>query len=306
MSKWLDFEKMIAQIYSTISPNATVTHNDSIHGLDSGISRQIDVSVKFREAGCNFLIIIQAKTNTRPLDVNTVGEFATVIKDVRASKGVLICNAGFSKSAQDLANSLGIELCSAHDAKNKDWSTTLRLPVILIQLQPKLKTQVTMKLEAGDSLSKNFSEWKFRLKPEKNVFSLIDFFTKKWNANEISKEPNKEHLIDLENYECELFAGKGWRSISDLKLYYFITRQLFRNELEISEFTGLKSQLTGKLEIADLKIDVPPRITKHGWVELSEEEAKFMSCENTIVTVDDPIFLQAPPEEQELSIREIL
>jgi hypothetical protein len=33
--KWLDFEKMIAQIYQTLSPKATVTHNDFILGVKS-------------------------------------------------------------------------------------------------------------------------------------------------------------------------------------------------------------------------------------------------------------------------------
>ena len=30
MSKWLNFEKMITQIYQSLSPKATVVHNDSI------------------------------------------------------------------------------------------------------------------------------------------------------------------------------------------------------------------------------------------------------------------------------------
>ena len=130
MSDWLDFEKMIARVYQTISPRALVKHNDSIQGMDSGIERQIDVSVRFKEAGCAFLIIVQAKNYKNPADINVVGEFATVIKDVRASKGVLICNAGFTQGAQQLAISLGIDLCTAHDAETKDWRAILTIPVV--------------------------------------------------------------------------------------------------------------------------------------------------------------------------------
>jgi len=306
MSRWLDFEQMIAQIYSTISPNAVVAHNDNIRGHDSGIDRQIDVSVRFRAAGCEFLVIVQAKTNSRPLDVNVVGEFATVIKDVRASKGVLICNAGFTKSAQMLAQSLGIELTSAHDAESKDWSTTLRVPVTWVRLQPYVQFSALMELEAGDSVGTKIAEWKFRSRSQGEQFSVLEIFTKRWNANELPKEVNKEHAVDLGGDEFELLAGDAWRNASDLKLSYIVNRQLLRNELETTEFTGLRNHLTRKLEIADLKITVPPRLPEHGWSELTEDQASLVSEENVIVTVEDPILPQDAFGPQSLSLREIL
>jgi len=306
MSKWLDFEKMIAQIYRSISPNAVVAHNNNIRGHDSGIDRQIDVSVSFREAGCDFLVIVQAKTNSRPLDVNVIGEFATVIKDVRASKGVLICNAGFTKAAQTLAQSLGIELTSAHDAESKDWSTTLRVPVIWVRLQPYVQFSALMELEIGDSVSTKIGEWKFRSKSQVEEFSVLEIFTKRWNANELPKEVNKEHTVDLGSDEFEFLAGDAWRHASDLKLSYIVNRQLLRNELETTEFTGLRNHLTGKLEIADLKITVPPRLPENGWSELTEDDASLVSEENVIVTVEDPILPQDALGQQSLSLHEIL
>lgn len=306
MSGWLDFERMIAQIYRSLSPNAVVTHNDSIPGNDSGTKRPIDVSVRFREAGCDFLIVVQAKTNSRPLDVNVVGEFATVIKDVRASKGVLVCNAGFTKNAQTLARSLGIELTSAHDAESKDWSTTLRIPVIWVRLQPYVQFSALMELEAGDAVSTKIGEWKFRFKTKGEEFSVLEIFTKRWNGNELSKEPKKQHSVELDEDEFEFFAGAAWRNASDLKLSYTVNRQLLRNELETREFTGLRNQLSGKLEIADLKIAVPPRLPEHGWSELTDDEAILVSTENTFVTVEDPILLQDAFGPQSLSMEEIL
>ena len=238
---------MITQIYQSLSPKATVVHNDSIPGIDSGINRQIDVSVQFREAGCDFLVIVQAKTNSKPLDVNVVGEFASVIKDVRASKGVLICNAGFTKSARKFARSVGINLCSAHDAESKDWRTTIRIPVIWIRLQPYIQFSAVMQLESGDSVSTNISEWIFRSQDDDKEFSVFDVFMERWNANALSKVPNKIHLLELDINESQFFAGNGWRNASNLELTYTVKRHYLRNELETSEFTGLRSQLTGNL-----------------------------------------------------------
>ncbi|NQU30067.1 MAG: restriction endonuclease [Anaerolineae bacterium] len=306
MSKWLDFEKMIAQIYQTLSPNATVIHNDAILGVESGIERQVDVSIRFREAGCDFLVIVQAKTNSRPLDVNTVGEFASVIKDVRASKGVLICNAGFTKAAQTFAKSIGMDLCSAHDAESKDWRTTLRIPIIWIRLQPYVQFSALMELKAGDSVGVNIGEWKFRYQDNREEFSVLDIFVEQWNENKLSKESNETHTIALGNDEYQFFAEKGWRNATDLKLTYIVNRHFLRNELETSEFTGIRNQLTGYIEIAKLNIIIPPRLPVHGWVELSKEEEDFVSDDNVIVSVEDPIILNPPSGQQTLSVQEIL
>jgi len=304
--KWLDFEKMIAQIYQTLSPKATVTHNDFILGVKSGIKRQVVVSIRFREAGCEFLVIVQAKTNSRPLDVNTIGEFASVIKDVRASKGVLIFNAGFTKAAQTFAKSIGIDLCSAHDAESKDWRTTLRVPIVWIRLQPYVQFSALMELKAGDSIGINISEWKCRYLHNHEEFSVLDIFVGQWNENKLSKEPNKTHVIELEDNEYQFFAEKGWRNTTDLKLAYTVNRHFLRNELETIEFTGIRNQLTGNVEIVELKIVIPPRLPEHGWVELNKDEEDFVSDDNVIVSVEDPIILNPPSGQQTLSVREIL
>src|SRR4051812_963460 len=101
--KWREYEKMITRIYQELEPLAVVTHNDKIIGKDSKIERQIDVSIRTKVAGHEILIIVQAKDYKSPPDVNVVGELATVIKDVGASKGILISNAGFTEGAINLA-----------------------------------------------------------------------------------------------------------------------------------------------------------------------------------------------------------
>src|SRR5262245_36053429 len=100
---WRKFEKLAEQIYKELEPNAKVTHNDKIMGQDSKRLRQIDVSIRHNIAGHDLLTVIQAKNYTRRADVNVVGAFATVIKDLRANKGILICKSGFTPAAISLA-----------------------------------------------------------------------------------------------------------------------------------------------------------------------------------------------------------
>src|SRR5438046_2055348 len=81
---WRDFERLAARIYEELVPQgALVVHDDLIPGRLSGIPRQIDVSVRYEMAGHTFLTIVQAKDYSVPADVNTIGEFATVIEDVK-------------------------------------------------------------------------------------------------------------------------------------------------------------------------------------------------------------------------------
>lgn len=127
---WKKFEELATQIYRELSPGAKVVHDDKIQGVESGVSRQIDVSIRFTVAGHQILTIVQARDHDRPADINVVGEFASVIKDVRANKGILICKSGFTEGAIKLARNLGIDICNIHDAESKNWALEIELPVL--------------------------------------------------------------------------------------------------------------------------------------------------------------------------------
>jgi hypothetical protein len=150
-----EFELLIEKIYKEMSPEATIVRNDKIHGFDSGINREIDLSIRSRIANHEVLIIVQAKDYSGKVDINVVGEFVTVMKDVRASKGILICNGGFTEGAIKLATNQGIDLCSAHDANSKKWKLELKIPILLKEFTKKIKMSMAFKVnEAFVELNK--------------------------------------------------------------------------------------------------------------------------------------------------------
>lgn len=291
MTDWLDFEKLIARVYQTISPRALIKHNDSIQGKDSGIERQIDISIRFKEAGCDFLIIVQAKNYKHPADVNVVGEFATVIKDIRASKGVLVCNAGFTKGAQQLAISLGIDLCTAHDAEVKNWRTVLTIPVIWENTIPHITFTFKAYLDAGDSISKNPAEWILSLDEGKTKLDLIGTFVRIWNNKEISQESGKVHSILIQNDKnLKLLVGSNkWQPIDEFRCIYIVERNLYRKDVTTKEFTGLRNFITGNLEIQKLGVKLPPLDPKDGWTHLDQNLNDLVSKEALVITLASPI-----------------
>jgi restriction endonuclease Mrr len=85
---WRSFEEFVARIYKEIDPNAEVSHNQEVEG------RQIDVTIRKKVVGIDLLFIIQAKWYKRPVEVTHIDAFESVIKEVGASKGILVCNKG--------------------------------------------------------------------------------------------------------------------------------------------------------------------------------------------------------------------
>ncbi|MFP7656070.1 restriction endonuclease [Chryseobacterium proteolyticum] len=124
-----EYELLIANMYRSLEPNAEVTHDDYILDKTANAKRQIDVSIKYKIAGVDILIIVQAKDYKHKADVLVVDQFNTVINDTKANKGILICSKGFTKAALTKAEFHNIECLTIHSALNKKWETLLRIPV---------------------------------------------------------------------------------------------------------------------------------------------------------------------------------
>ena len=97
--KWARYEALAEKILTDMMPFAEVRRDDKIRGRESEAERQIDVSARWEYGGQDYLTVVQVRDRRRPADVNTVGEFRSVLMDVGASKGVLVCSGGFSKQA---------------------------------------------------------------------------------------------------------------------------------------------------------------------------------------------------------------
>lgn len=117
MKPWKQFEKLAEQIYGELSPDATVKWNDHIQGVDSQTARQIDVSIRWTLEGQDRLVIVQVKNWNHKADVKAVGEFSSVIQDVRANGGILVCKSGFTNNALRYGRNIGIRLHNLHDAQ---------------------------------------------------------------------------------------------------------------------------------------------------------------------------------------------
>lgn len=192
-------------------------------------------------------MIVQAKDYARRADVNVVGTFVSVINDVGANKGVLICSGGFSKSAKTYARKKGILLYSLADAESKDWTAELTIPILWHKLGSDLalgfqfygEAEWTIKIE-GDKLPV------FSLDEGTSLYDVVADFESKWNEGSLDlmvggphafavNEPLWMRILDKDRDEI-------WQPVKP-KISYTVERESWLGYLKPETYLGLIDHL---------------------------------------------------------------
>lgn len=99
---WERYERLIARMAADqLATDLCVTPNARIRGRFSKIRRQIDVLIEARHDTDNSRrIIVDAKRRRRKIDVTAVEAFRSLMDDVSATHGYLVCPAGYTKAAE--------------------------------------------------------------------------------------------------------------------------------------------------------------------------------------------------------------
>lgn len=124
MSKWKEFETLIAALQKQTAGDATVLHNQRVKGR-SGRMRQIDIMISQKVGLYSVTIVIECKRQRRPVGIEKVEAFVTKLRDVAASQGVMISNTGFDAGAQAIAKDNLVTLLSYREAESVDWHSVV-------------------------------------------------------------------------------------------------------------------------------------------------------------------------------------
>ncbi|MBI4296494.1 MAG: restriction endonuclease, partial [Chloroflexi bacterium] len=128
--KWRRFEQVAAEIQHALAPNAEVTLNDHILGKDSGVGRQIDITVRQKIGQYEILVAIDCKDYKTPVDIKDVDSFAGMIRDIQAHKGAMIAANGFTNGAKQVGIRLGLDLYRLVDTDSVDWQNSVSIPML--------------------------------------------------------------------------------------------------------------------------------------------------------------------------------
>jgi hypothetical protein len=152
MANWKGFERLAERIARDLAPGAQVTWNDHLPGQESETDRQIDVSIRWCDGDREYMTIVQTKDWSTPADLVAVGEFAAVVEDVRATRGIMVCRSGFTEKAKTYGRNKGIGLYNLHDAESQDWRLELTIPLLWVDLHPEVRFNCQSYFDAGESL----------------------------------------------------------------------------------------------------------------------------------------------------------
>jgi len=226
-SGWKEFEKLAYEIQKELAGEAVVTLHEAIQGVDSGIQRQIDISIRQRVGQYSILVIADCKAHKDPIDINTVEQFVTTLRDVRANKGALIASNGFTEAAIALARTYGIDTFTLVDTAHTSWRAYVSLPTLLVRSYLKAvafdvsgrSTDGGAVFPAGDP-----SLWELCAQDGRNLGTARNLFAQKWNAHEIPYDPGLHNVVLAET--ATLKVGNGHTvsvsaSYEALRGYYF-------------------------------------------------------------------------------------
>lgn len=100
---WRDYEIYIHKHFQGLFPDAVIRHNVKKLGVISKVERQIDIYIKGKVAGFDLNIVVDCKYFSRKIDVKVIESFISFLHDLKANKGVIITNSGYSKAAYNRA-----------------------------------------------------------------------------------------------------------------------------------------------------------------------------------------------------------
>ncbi len=289
MSNWKAYEELTTRIYRSLAPHAKIVHDDHIDGVDSGIKRQIDTSIRTNLAGHDLLIVVQAKDLSSPADVNVVGEFATVVRDVRASKGVLICSSGFTPAAKTLARTLNIDLCTAHDANSDVWPFSISIPLLWVEYSCEFKLSMELKADETNNTplrySKDIDRWRFSRDRGLTLLTPFKEFARLLNAGKISRQLGLKHsyVWDTQNVRFG-FEPDYWCPVAEFKLTYSLIRKAWLGTFTLTEIVGLMNESNNTLN-ANISISKKefPLARDPAWPEVLDPDKLERESPNLIV-----------------------
>jgi Restriction endonuclease len=289
MADWKGFERLAERIARDVAPNATVTWDDHLYGHTSETDRQIDVSIRWSEGGQDYLTVVQAKDWRRPADIKAVGEFASVVEDVHATRGVLVCSSGFSQTAKTYARNKGIALYNLHDAESRDWNLDLTIPLLWLDLHPRLRFSCLNHFDAGESLLLFDGLPALSANPAgKNRVKLFSTFERLWNARAIPQTIGGLHTLTSREPVFVLIEDtsgtRQWRP-TEFEVVYEVDCQAWLGQFTPAECRGVVDHLDGDVFLPSyLPIGQIPAVRDERWVEIDDPDGVVLNTRGALVT----------------------
>jgi hypothetical protein len=107
-STWQEYQEEVAGFFRRLGLEATTDH--TVQGVRT--KHAIDVYVKSHHAGFDVVWIVECKHWSTPVTKLHVLALREIAADLRADRGILLCEAGFQSGAAEAATLTNVHLTS--------------------------------------------------------------------------------------------------------------------------------------------------------------------------------------------------
>lgn len=143
---WKQFERVALEIQQTLSPEATVTHDEKLVGR-SGATHQCDGIIRATLGTVGFTCVIECKDHEVPVGSEIMRAFVGKIVDLQVNHGIVVSTAGFTDDALKLARTHNVSAYRLIDAAHARWRYETLIPLCFARITLQ---QATSRLIAMD------------------------------------------------------------------------------------------------------------------------------------------------------------
>jgi hypothetical protein len=234
-SSGAEYERFVYEKAKRLFVDARVVLNDRILGRQSKLMREIDISISMDLGEDRLLYIVQCKDRAkRPAEIVILGEFSSVVQDVGAANGFLVCTSGFARSNHDYAQTLGIELLTVEDIHSDRWKADVQIPLVYVRkdFQYELNVgfianQEFVDLNRDHAITFTFDiQGMVSLDNGETVMTVQDYFEKIWLAEH---DTDVQEGIDLDILHPDLRVNITgvWLECNELTINIVTKKRFF-------------------------------------------------------------------------------
>jgi hypothetical protein len=303
-----ELELLVAKIQKQLAPRADVLHDVHLDGRDSGTKRQIDVLVHERIGQYEIRIIVDCKDYNKPADVNDVGAFNTLLHDVGAQKGVLVCPKGFTSAAKAMAERYQIELYSPFDTDIHKWTVKATIPAICdfrsVMMSFMFATSAPLPFQLPGDFYSSSQIYDSDKPNRKCLGTALNNASRKWNdglyPNAVGEHRDLK-IFDVPQIYMDSGVIKNLLVPVDVTVSTYVQRELYCGQLPVPKVSGFKDEFTGKVITNSFQVGLldPDDIARNWTLIESEDQAPIAPVISLVGTVpygEDGTELHVPPE----------
>ena len=287
--EWKQLEMLVAEIQRQLSPGAKVTHNAKLSGQDSETMRQIDVLVEQSVGQFHMVIVIDCKDYGIPVDVNGVGEFLALVKDVQAHQGSMVSAKGFTTSAKKMARRNNIALYSPVDTAPHKWQTRVALPVLCEFRSASLSFGISVTAPFPFRLQQDF--WSSLMVFDRHGNELgtcEEIALDRWNKGEYPTEVGMHEGVPIFPVSSVCVDnGYGMQLDVELTVSLAIKGRRYFGYLPLQEVRGLRDEQAGAVHTNAFTTGVLNAVdVENQWQRLAADEQPPRPVTLTIMGLD--------------------